>query len=205
MHVFHANVFAVLIVYLIIYFLAVASLNSFVMQRKKGWDSSVLSGYSILPEHKPVISGNTWQYAWPKIRSLPCYTGLDKPRTNPLPDVSENDEPQWSDETDGTALPDDQCVKEEQKGYKAKNTIAGLFVGCCIHQVCYGFHLMVEPEGRKDILKVLYERLPQEVLDNLTVVYDFSCQAAVYTTKREPELFARTKFLIDRYHCAFGI
>jgi hypothetical protein len=41
--------------------------------------------------------------------------------------------------------------------------------------------------------------MPQEVLDNLTIMYDFSCQAAVYASKREPEMFARTKFLIDRY------
>ncbi len=43
---------------------------------------------------------------------------------------------------------------------------------------------MFGPEGRKDVLKVLSERYPQVVLDNLTVIYDFSCQAAEYCPNR---------------------
>lgn len=38
------------------------------------------------------------------------------------------------------------------------------------NQVVYGFHIMVDPEGRKDLFYTLYERLPQHVLDKLVVV-----------------------------------
>ena len=34
----------------------------------------------------------------------------------------------------------------------------------------YGFHIMVDAEGRKDLFYVLYERYPQEDLDKLVVV-----------------------------------
>jgi hypothetical protein len=125
------------------------------MMRKKGWDSSVKQGYSVIPEYKPAVSGSTWQYIWPKIRELPSYSTLDKPRLNCLPDVTSDQLPQWADESDATTLPDETCRKEEQGGYKLKNMISGMFVGCCVHQVCYGFHLMLEPEGRKDVMKVL--------------------------------------------------
>jgi hypothetical protein len=37
-------------------------------------------------------------------------------------------------------------------------------------QICYGFHMMVDPEGRKDLFYVLYERWPADKLKNLTVV-----------------------------------
>ena len=60
----------------------------------------------------------------------------------------------------------------------------GIFVSCCIHTICYGFHMMFGPEGRKDVMKVLYERYPQDALDNLLRIYDFSCQAAEYCANR---------------------
>lgn len=46
----------------------------------------------------------------------------------------------------------------------------GVFITACEHGVVYSFHLMVDPEGRKDVFYVLYERMPKEVLDKLTVV-----------------------------------
>ena len=95
---------------------------------------------------------------------------------------------------------DDLCAKTEDNTYKNKDLTAGLFIGCCMHKVCYGFHLMLEPEGRKDVMKVLYERIPQEVLDGMTILFDFACQAGVYCTRREPTMFAQTKFLVDRFH-----
>ena len=44
--------------------------------------------------------------------------------------------------------------------------------------------MMFGPEGRKDVMKVLYERYPQDALDNLLRIYDFSCQAAEYCANR---------------------
>lgn len=59
---------------------------------------------------------------------------------------------------------------------------------------------MVAPEGRKDLMKVLYERMPQEVLDELCVVFDFNCQEAEYMLNRCPALFSKTRLFIDRWH-----
>ena len=61
---------------------------------------------------------------------------------------------------------------------------------------------MFGPEGRKDVMKVLYERMPQTVLDNLIVIYDFAYQASEYCIKREPEMFCKTQFFIDHFHAA---
>ena len=59
---------------------------------------------------------------------------------------------------------------------------------------------MVAPEGRKDLLKVLYERMPQEVLDELTVVFDFNCQEGEYMLNRVPSMCAHIRLLIDHWH-----
>ena len=93
-----------------------------------------------------------------------------------------------------------QCTKAEMLQYKNCRLIAGTFVGCCPHTVSYGFHLMVDPEGRKDVMKVLYKRMPQEVLDKLCIVYDFGCQEAEYMLNREPNMFRKTRVFIDRFH-----
>jgi len=61
---------------------------------------------------------------------------------------------------------------------------------------------MFGPEGCKDVIKVLYERMPQTVLDNLIVIYDFACQAGKYCIKREPEMFCKIQFFIDCFHAA---
>src|SRR5262249_46457422 len=65
-----------------------------------------------------------------------------------------------------------------------KQTAMGIFFGVCIHRVCYGFHIMKEPEGRKDLFYVLMRYWPKENLDNLTVLYDFYCQTDEYLLNR---------------------
>ncbi len=92
------------------------------------------------------------------------------------------------------------CVKEESKSYTSRKHTAGLFVGCCPHEIAYGFSEMVESEGRKHLLKVAVERFPQEVLDQLHIVYDFSCQEAEYMMNRLPQLFKHTRLFLDRFH-----
>jgi hypothetical protein len=59
---------------------------------------------------------------------------------------------------------------------------------------------MVVPEGCKDLLKVLYERMPQEVLDELHVVYDFNCQEGEYMLNRLPQMFSKIRLFIDCFH-----
>ena len=84
---------------------------------------------------------------------------------------------QWSDKPTTAEMIEAElfCIKTEQNNYSNRKHTAGIFVGYCPHQICYGFHSMVAPEGRKDLLKVLYERMPQEVLNELHVLYDFNC------------------------------
>lgn len=155
---------------------------------------------TIIPEPSPVVSGCNW--LWPKIRQGKMYEPymepVETPTPRPLQAVNNSSTQQWStvEDVDSTA----ECKKVENTKYKEKDQIAGLFVGCCTHTFCYGWHCMFGPEGRKDVMKVLYERLPEKVLDNLVVIYDFGCQAAEYCIKREPVMFARTQFFIDRFH-----
>ena len=149
-------------------------------------------GYNVLPELLPEQSGTVW--SWGKIQVAHLYAGID-----PVPAMKESTTKQWSDTVD-TAEAELFCHKEETVNYANKKHTAGIFVGCCLHGVMYGFHMMVAPEGRKDLHKVLYERMPQEVLDQMHVVYDFSCQAAEYMLNREPDMFAKIRLFVDRFH-----
>ncbi len=65
---------------------------------------------------------------------------------------------------------DGQCRKSVQGSGSMRFQVPGVFIVCCEHGVVYGFHLMVDPEGRKDMFYVLYEHYPQKNLDELTVV-----------------------------------
>ena len=172
------------------------------MMRRKGWGKEASSGEEAIAEKPYTISGSAW-HQWPKLRELPVYSALDKERASVVRDGVHGTEHtlQWTDiESSATVLPSEECKKVESRGFDHKNLTAGIFVGSCVHRICYGFHIMYEPEGRKDIMKVLYERMPEQVLQGLTVLYDFACQAAVYAHRREPELFTSTKWLIDRFH-----
>lgn len=48
---------------------------------------------------------------------------------------------------------------------------------------------MTEPEGRKDLFYMLFERWPSEYLAKLVTIYDFNCNAEEYELNREPILF----------------
>ena len=128
---------------------------------------------------------------------------VDQPRVSLI--LSEDERvQQWNDTTG--QLPDeqselvDECTKVEDKSYKTRDLIPGIFAACCPHQICYGFHMLVIPEERKDLMKVLYERIPEDVLKQATVLYDFACNAGEYIALREPKLFSMTQLLIDRFH-----
>lgn len=94
----------------------------------------------------------------------------------------------WPIIRDGKTYPDfanadGSCRKKEDRQTNSKNLIPGIFICVCRHQVnicavfstknlqiCYGFHLMTDPEGRKDLFYTLYERWPADKLKQLTVV-----------------------------------
>jgi hypothetical protein len=65
---------------------------------------------------------------------------------------------------------DGSCRKAEQGNGPNRSQVPGIFIACCEHGHVYGFHLMIDPEGRKDLFHLLYERFPQQALDKLTVV-----------------------------------
>ena len=73
-----------------------------------------------------------------------------------------------------------------------------MFVASCLHGVCYKNHDMIQPKRRKDLAKVLIERISKKVLTKLHILYDFNCQAKEYLYNRFSDLFVFNKFLIDR-------
>ena len=160
-----------------------------------GFDLATLQDkYIVLSELNSSLSGMFYPN-WPKIRTLPRLAGID-------PTLSTK-APEWTDPQESVTEAELFCVKEEKKNYDSQRHTAGLFVASCVHGVCYGFHHMVQPEGRKDLLKVLYERFPKEVLDCVHILYDFNCQAGEYMYNRFPDLFSAIRLFIDRFHAAF--
>jgi hypothetical protein len=159
-----------------------------------GYDHETLSRkYPPVPELDSSLSGMYYPN-WPRIRKLPRLEGID-----PLPATRG---PEWNDPQESTTETELFCIKDETRSYESQKHTAGMFVASCLHGVCYGFHHMVQPEGRKDLMKVAYERFPKEVLDSLHILYDFNCQAGEYMYNRYPDLFSHTRLFIDRWHAA---
>ena len=159
-------------------------------------DQSVLENETIIPEADCTLTGSVWSF--PKIRTLQRYEGIDPPTAS---------EKQWSDivvdQPDSSKESSVQgeisivCTKEEARSQSTRKHTAGLFIECCPYEVAYGFQEMVEHKGRKHLLKLLVERQLQQVLNQLHVLYDFSCQEAEYMMNRLPELFKHTRLFID--------
>ena len=150
---------------------------------------TAVKNYPVIPEEDSTKTGTCW--SWKKLRKLPRFASVDPSPSQRLL--------QWTEMLEAAEL-ELFCLKQEARNYNTRKHTAGLFVGTCLHQICYGFHCMLDPEGRKDLLKVLFERMPQEVLDVLHVVYDFNCQEAEYMLNRVPSMFAKTRLFIDRFH-----
>jgi hypothetical protein len=73
----------------------------------------------------------------------------------------------------------------------------GLFFVFCACGHMYGFHEILNAEGRKDayyVLRYLMKEAPK------VVIYDFACQLEEYCMARDPEYFKDTVFLIDHFH-----
>lgn len=154
--------------------------------------------YTILPEPPPGLCG--CKFHFPRHQVLQPVAGVDTAKPSSRQQWKDPHPPDAASEssTDPELIP---CSKVETSGYCSKRHTAGLFVCSCIHGVAYGCHIMVEPEGRKDELKILYERMPQEVLDDpLHVLFDFNCQEAEYMLNRMPEKFSNIRLFIDRWH-----
>jgi hypothetical protein len=122
------------------------------------FDSNVPADVNISEE-----TGDMW-FAWQSspLRKSKWYPKYDVPNSFAF----ESDEAE-------TATNKDLCGKKSTGS--GRNQTHGIFVGCCMHGVCYGMHLMKDAEGRKDLFWVLYRYWPKEALDDAIIIYDFMC------------------------------
>ena len=78
----------------------------------------------------------------------------------------------------------------------------GIFCIFCPHAVSYGCHLMLTPEGRKDLFWAIsryFEHLPEHI------IYDFSCSAETFCKSRSElvgGIWNDVSFWIDVFHSA---
>ncbi|XP_038077318.1 uncharacterized protein LOC119745165 [Patiria miniata] len=73
----------------------------------------------------------------------------------------------------------------------------GVFAAFCPHGICYGFEIMNQFESPNvpfTLLLTRFETPPK------MIVYDNACHLHAYCLNREPGMFKKTKFLIDRLH-----
>jgi len=73
----------------------------------------------------------------------------------------------------------------------------GVFAVFCPHGFCLGFHFMSNFESPETLFSLMIQRrrtLPQ------VCIYDNDCHGHSYTMNREPWLFRKTEFYIDRMH-----
>lgn len=119
-----------------------------------------------------------------KFELFPCFQRI---RVRPLYDADKQ----------GKASEEEFCRKET---HSHNSLTPGLFTIFCEHQVCLGFSLMQQVESPRTPFDILLERFPQEILDNLTMVYDNCCKFQNYALRREPKRFSRTKCFVDRLH-----
>lgn len=88
----------------------------------------------------------------------------------------------------------DPCTKNFKKG---RNWSYCFLFFCPKHGHCYGFHLILGAEGRKDPFSALLKYLPTAPR---IIFYDFACQFSEYCLNREPGYFSKTEFFHDIFH-----
>ena len=73
----------------------------------------------------------------------------------------------------------------------------GMFFIFCPHGICLGFQVMVNKESPRVPFEMLMTRFP--VLPT-EIIYDNGCNLHRYALKREPQRFAKTRFMVYRFH-----
>ncbi|KIK59239.1 hypothetical protein GYMLUDRAFT_169751 [Collybiopsis luxurians FD-317 M1] len=81
--------------------------------------------------------------------------------------------------------------------YSQKRLTGDIMACWCSHSICYGFHCIPIAEGQNDVFLALVTQWPKAPDQ---VVYDFACALGPYCWTREPDYFADTQFVIDRFH-----
>ena len=71
------------------------------------------------------------------------------------------------------------------------------FIFCPRHGHCYGFHVMPESEGRRDVFYPLLKYLPTPPK---LLFYDFGCSLLEYGLNREPHYFRSMQCAHDIFH-----
>lgn len=73
----------------------------------------------------------------------------------------------------------------------------GIMAFWCERGISYGFHMMKDSEGLKDVMCAIRQYWSKAPL---TIVYDNACHLMAYCHAREWEYFKDTTFLIDCFH-----
>jgi hypothetical protein len=88
-------------------------------------------------------------------------------------------------------------------------------------EICYGYQVMVSAESVNVPFSILYQRFPTGKIVNRNrgldlslvlmdrfvrfaapplVIFDHSCKLFIYAATRQPGFFARSMFMVDRFH-----
>lgn len=118
-----------------------------------------------------------WKQTWPKIQQMHKYPKLDTGGSSTVQPQ------QWANVEEESEINKNVCKKQNTRKYTNKNNITELFIVCCIHTICYSFHLMLVPEGRKELFKVLFKRILCYMLNHLNVIFDAACQGGEYCVR----------------------
>lgn len=133
------------------------------------------------PSTQPAPSTLSVYPWWPQVASRPWYSKLE---------TEDGKSKNSSDDT--------KCAKERDDGRDA-NWTDGIMVVVCPHLVIYGFHIMTRKESPNDVFTVLSTRIPPESRPAV-IFYDNGCKLVQYILKREPQLLAKTRICVDRFH-----
>jgi len=161
------------------------------MVSKNGWSSIPTQFRGVLEalEKLAAIPGSVRDAAQPVEDGLPQDNAYDffpqfpiarKLRTYPK-DPSPKDSP---------------CNTEVKRHAHLTPGIFGIF---CPHGICLGFQAMHRFEGASTLFEILVQRFPEMPG---TIIYDNACNLSKYCLTREPTLFSRVKFFVDRVHWA---
>ncbi len=82
-------------------------------------------------------------------------------------------------------------------GSHGSRRTGGIFCWYCRHEICYGYYIMPNAEGRNEAFSFLYKYF---AVAPKVVVYDFSCALQDYCLNRQPDHLRDTLFLVDKFH-----
>ena len=80
---------------------------------------------------------------------------------------------------------------------RRSHVTGGVFTLLCPHGVVYAFFIIDRAEGRDELYSFLVQHFQSAPR---VVIYDFACAAHEFALNRAPAFFARTQFVVDRFH-----